>query len=79
MSNVVCKTRTDVVRIEIDLSVLRQTSIIGITTTGLARNIDLLIGMKLKVLICEGASEVMEAMFSAFAGYAPDHSFGQRS
>ncbi|KAF2639194.1 hypothetical protein P280DRAFT_527699 [Massarina eburnea CBS 473.64] len=51
----------EVIKAELNLRVLRQANIIGITTSGLARNIDLLCGVNSKVLICEEAGEVLEA------------------
>lgn len=51
----------ETIRTELDLRVLRQANIIGITTSGLARNIELLRGVGSKVLICEEAGEVLEA------------------
>ena len=46
---------------EVDLRCLEQAHVIGITTTGLARNVDLLRRLKPKVLICEEAGEILEA------------------
>lgn len=50
-------------RQEQDLRCLGGASVIGITTTGLARNYELLRHLKSKVLICEEAGEVLEAHF----------------
>jgi hypothetical protein len=46
---------------ELDLRCLREAQIIGVTTSGLARNIDLLQRVRAKVMICEEAGEVLEA------------------
>ncbi|SMQ51354.1 unnamed protein product [Zymoseptoria tritici ST99CH_3D7] len=46
---------------EKNLRVLQQANIIGVTTSGLARNLDLLRDVNPKVLICEEAGEVLEA------------------
>ncbi len=40
---------------------LDQFHVVGVTTTGLANNCDLLRGLRAKVLICEEAGEVLEA------------------
>lgn len=55
------KKELDNIRAETNLRVLRQANIIGLTTSGLARNIELLRGVGAKVLICEEAGEVLEA------------------
>ncbi|KAH7409766.1 hypothetical protein DE146DRAFT_774768 [Phaeosphaeria sp. MPI-PUGE-AT-0046c] len=55
------KKRLDDIITELDLRVLEQANIIGVTTSGLARNLDLLCGVNAKVLICEEAGEVLEA------------------
>ncbi len=55
------KQKLDVIRAEVNLRVLRQANLIGITTSGLARNLDLLLGVSPKVLICEEAGEILEA------------------
>lgn len=49
------------IRSDIDLRCLYQASIIGVTTTGLAKNIHLLSKLKSKVMLCEEAGEVLEA------------------
>ncbi|KAK1991108.1 hypothetical protein LX36DRAFT_591170 [Colletotrichum falcatum] len=49
------------VRSAIDLRCLREATVIGVTTTGLAMNIDLLRRVHVKVLLCEEAGEVLEA------------------
>ncbi|KAJ6020903.1 hypothetical protein N7540_006407 [Penicillium herquei] len=55
------KASWDQIRDELDLRCLRDADVIGITTTGLARNLTMLRRLKSKVLICEEAGEVMEA------------------
>lgn len=49
------------IRHEVDLRCLNQANIIGATTSGLARNIDLLRRVKAKVMVCEEAGEVLES------------------
>lgn len=49
------------VRAEVDLRCLRQADVVGVTTTGLARNMDLLRKLNCKVMLCEEAGEVLEA------------------
>ncbi|KAI1757927.1 hypothetical protein F4782DRAFT_475735 [Xylaria castorea] len=46
---------------EVDLRCLSAADVVGVTTTGLARNLDLLRRVRCKVLICEEAGEVLEA------------------
>ena len=46
---------------EISLRCLQQAHVIGVTTSGLARNIDLLGRLRPKVLLCEEAGEILEA------------------
>ncbi|KAL1630615.1 hypothetical protein SLS54_000486 [Diplodia seriata] len=48
-------------RMEIDLRCLQEAHIIGITTSGLARNLDILRRVRAKVMICEEAGEVLES------------------
>ncbi|KAJ5709968.1 hypothetical protein N7493_009560 [Penicillium malachiteum] len=55
------KDSWDRIKDELDLRCLRDADVIGITTTGLARNLNMLRRLKSKVLICEEAGEVMEA------------------
>lgn len=55
------KAELDLIRTEVDLRVLKQADIVGVTTSGLARNIDLLRRSNAKVLVCEEAGEVLEA------------------
>ncbi|KAM0324565.1 hypothetical protein ACHAQA_007950 [Verticillium albo-atrum] len=45
---------------EIDLRCLQEANIIGVTTTGLARQLELLRKVHAKVLVCEEAGEVLE-------------------
>jgi len=49
------------IRDEVDLRCLRSADIIGVTTSGLARNLDMLRYLESKVLLCEEAGEVLEA------------------
>ncbi|KAI1151943.1 hypothetical protein F4825DRAFT_476537 [Nemania diffusa] len=51
----------ETVRREIDLRVLSQCQVIGVTTTGLANNLELLRKVDSKVLLCEEAGEVLES------------------
>ncbi|SPO02006.1 related to ECM32 - DNA dependent ATPase/DNA helicase B [Cephalotrichum gorgonifer] len=46
---------------DIDRRTLLQADVVGMTTTGLARNIEMLRRVQPKVIICEEAAEVMEA------------------
>lgn len=46
---------------EVDLRCLEQAHVIGITTSGLARNVDMLRRLNPKVLVCEEAGEILEA------------------
>ncbi|KAF6804351.1 hypothetical protein CSOJ01_10269 [Colletotrichum sojae] len=55
------RERNNRVRSSIDLRCLQQANIIGVTTTGLATNLDLLRRVHGKVLLCEEAGEVLEA------------------
>ncbi|KAK3618085.1 hypothetical protein LTR22_026493 [Elasticomyces elasticus] len=55
------KTQLDPIRTEQKLRVLKQSNIIGLTTSGLARNLDLIRRTGAKVLLCEEAGEVLEA------------------
>ncbi|KAI1659371.1 P-loop containing nucleoside triphosphate hydrolase protein [Daldinia decipiens] len=55
------KRRHDTVQREVDLRVLQEADIIGVTTTGLARNLDMFRKLDSKVLICEEAGEVLES------------------
>ncbi|OJI99811.1 hypothetical protein ASPVEDRAFT_163989 [Aspergillus versicolor CBS 583.65] len=55
------KHSLDRVQDEIDLRCLRTADVIGVTTTGLARNLNMLRRLPSKVLLCEEAGEVLEA------------------
>jgi hypothetical protein len=55
------KSALDKCHREVDLRCLREAHIIGVTTSGLARNIDLLQRVRSKVMLCEEAGEVLEA------------------
>ncbi|KAI9791621.1 MAG: hypothetical protein M1816_003707 [Peltula sp. TS41687] len=57
----VTKRNLDRCRQELDLRCLQQAKLIGVTTSGLAKNIDLLRRLRAKTLICEEAGEVLEA------------------
>lgn len=46
---------------DINLRCLQQANVVGVTTSGLARNLPLLSNLNCKVLICEEAGEVLEA------------------
>ncbi|KAL4785910.1 hypothetical protein BJX76DRAFT_366539 [Aspergillus varians] len=46
---------------EADARVFNQVDVVGITTTGLANNADLVRSLRAKVLICEEAGEVLES------------------
>ncbi|OAQ64570.2 NFX1-type zinc finger-containing protein 1 [Pochonia chlamydosporia 170] len=46
---------------DLDLRCLQQADIIGVTTTGLAKNTKLLRRLRSKVMVCEEAGEVLEA------------------
>ncbi|KAG6009649.1 hypothetical protein E4U21_001713 [Claviceps maximensis] len=53
--------RRDRVGSDVKLRCLQQADVIGVTTTGLARNIKLLRHLRSKVMLCEEAGEVLEA------------------
>lgn len=55
------KSSWNTIRDELDLRCLRGADIIGLTTTGLARNLNMLRRLRSRVLICEEAGEVLEA------------------
>lgn len=55
------KAQMDRVHREVDARCLAEADVIGVTTTGLARNVELLRRVKSKVLLCEEAGEVLEA------------------
>lgn len=51
----------DAIRNETDFRALSQADVIGVTCSGLARNLELLHKLPSKVLLCEEAGEVLEA------------------
>ncbi|KAH7120477.1 AAA domain-containing protein [Dactylonectria macrodidyma] len=51
----------DRIRGDVDLRCLQEADIIGVTTTGLARNLGVLRKLRSKVMVCEEAGEVLEA------------------
>ncbi|KAL4882526.1 hypothetical protein BJY04DRAFT_217020, partial [Aspergillus karnatakaensis] len=51
----------DLVRGELDLRCLADADVIGVTTSGLARNLDVLRKLQSKVIVCEEAGEILEA------------------
>ncbi|KAK3614181.1 hypothetical protein LTR56_027417 [Elasticomyces elasticus] len=55
------KKQLDAIRSELELRVLRQANIVGITTSGLARHLDLIRRTGAKVILCEEAGEVLES------------------
>jgi hypothetical protein len=55
------KDTLDKIRREVDLRCLNQANVIGATTSGLARNIDLLRRVDARVMVCEEAGEVLES------------------
>ncbi|KFY14961.1 hypothetical protein V491_05834 [Pseudogymnoascus sp. VKM F-3775] len=55
------KSALDKCHSELDLRCLQEAHIIGVTTSGLARNIELLQRVGAKVMLCEEAGEVLEA------------------
>lgn len=55
------KANFDNVRSEVDLRCLAKADVIGVTTSGLARNLNMLRKLRSKVVICEEAGEVLEA------------------
>lgn len=55
------KSRLDKYHQEQNIRCLREADVIGVTTTGLARNIDNLSRVGAKVVVCEEAGEVLEA------------------
>lgn len=55
------KANNDKIRDEVDLRCLRNADVIGVTTTGLARNLNMLRKLRSKVVLCEEAGEVLEA------------------
>ncbi|KAI1462410.1 hypothetical protein F4805DRAFT_464617 [Annulohypoxylon moriforme] len=55
------KNELDKVSRDLDLRCLHESEVVGVTTTGLARNIDMLQKLRCKVMLCEEAGEVLEA------------------
>ncbi|KAK7755474.1 hypothetical protein SLS62_002403 [Diatrype stigma] len=55
------KRKRDMVVREVDLRCLSGADVIGVTTTGLARSMDMLQKLRCKVMLCEEAGEVLEA------------------
>ncbi|KAI1205905.1 uncharacterized protein F4807DRAFT_246245 [Annulohypoxylon truncatum] len=55
------KKELDKVSRDLDLRCLHESDVVGVTTTGLARNIELLQKLRCKVMLCEEAGEVLEA------------------
>ncbi|KAL9574008.1 hypothetical protein ACKAV7_001784 [Fusarium commune] len=49
------------IRGDVDLRCLSNANVVGVTTTGLARNLNLLRKLRCKVMLCEEAGEVLEA------------------
>ncbi|EGO55979.1 hypothetical protein NEUTE1DRAFT_68071 [Neurospora tetrasperma FGSC 2508] len=54
------RQRIDGVHADVNRRAVRQADVVGVTTTGLARNIDMLRRIGSKVIMCEEAAEVME-------------------
>lgn len=54
------KAQFDNIRDEVNLRCLNEANIIGLTTTGLARNLNMLRRLQSKVVLCEEAGEVLE-------------------
>ncbi|OKL63387.1 hypothetical protein UA08_01510 [Talaromyces atroroseus] len=55
------KREFDNIRSEVNLRCLGQADVIGVTTSGLARNLNMLRRLQSKVVLCEEAGEVLEA------------------
>jgi AAA domain len=55
------KREFDNIRNEVDLRCLGQADVIGVTTSGLARNLNMLRRLQSKVVLCEEAGEVLES------------------
>ncbi|KAI1908527.1 hypothetical protein LOZ61_003787 [Ophidiomyces ophidiicola] len=55
------KEKIDKCHQEVNIRCLEESHVIGVTTTGLAKNFDLLRRVTAKVLVCEEAGEVLEA------------------
>ena len=56
-----CQTKLSKYYQEKDLRCLKEAHVIGVTTSGLARQLDLLRRVQPKVLVCEEAGEILEA------------------
>ncbi|KAK3400773.1 hypothetical protein B0T20DRAFT_152968 [Sordaria brevicollis] len=54
------RQRIDAVHADVNRRAVMQADVLGVTTTGLARNIDMLRRIGSKVIMCEEAAEVME-------------------
>lgn len=66
MNQLVCTHLKDIATItnvhdEVNLRCLAEADVIGVTTSGLARKLDVLQRLRCKVVICEKASEVLES------------------
>ncbi|EAU30027.1 predicted protein [Aspergillus terreus NIH2624] len=55
------KSEFDDIRDEVNLRCLNEAHIIGLTTSGLARNLSMLRNLQSKIVLCEEAGEVLEA------------------
>lgn len=55
------KKQRDLIREECRLRCLQQANIVGVTTTGMARDLHLLRKLRTKIVVCEEAGEVLEA------------------
>ncbi|PLB42026.1 putative NF-X1 finger and helicase domain protein [Aspergillus candidus] len=55
------KRSYDDIKDEVNLRCLRDAHVVGITTTGLARNLNMLRRLQSKAILCEEAGEVLEA------------------
>ncbi|KAK8064546.1 hypothetical protein PG994_007184 [Apiospora phragmitis] len=55
------RSQINAVHNEVNRRTLADADIIGITTTGMAREVSLLLGLRSKVVLCEEAGEVLEA------------------
>ena len=58
---ITAKNKLAICNRELDLRCLKQAHVIGITTSGLAKNVELLRRVRAKVLLCEEAGEILEA------------------
>ncbi|KAI1100416.1 P-loop containing nucleoside triphosphate hydrolase protein [Jackrogersella minutella] len=55
------KKRFDTVKREVELRALGHADVVGATTSGLAKNLDMFRKLNVKVLLCEEAGEVLES------------------